>query len=178
MRTIKIVLVEDGMRKLFGSGILMALFLMIIPSIGVAQDPSEEGPVEKWKAKTTDKLETACRTELETYCLKVVPGNKRGLACIYAHSDKLSHPCEMALYEAAGELQNAMTNLEAFARSCNDDMKKLCSSVEPGKGRILACLGDHRQEVSERCNEFLDRAEGDLGETKDLDYQYHTASIN
>ena len=167
------------MKNIFGGAILIALFCVMIPAAFTAEgQQTAEGPVEKWKAKATDKLETACRTELETYCLKVVPGNKRGLACIYAHSDKLSHPCEMALYEAAGELQNAMTNLEAFARSCHEDMEKFCSSVEPGKGRILACLADNHQEVSERCNEFLDRAQGDLGENKDLDYQYHRASIN
>ena len=29
-----------------------------------------------------------CQTELTTYCAEVVPGEGRGLACLYAHGDK------------------------------------------------------------------------------------------
>jgi hypothetical protein len=153
-------------------GGLIAL-LLALP----AQSRAAEGPIEEWKTKNTEKLETVCRTELETYCLNVTPGNKRGLACLYAHSDKLSNQCEAAFYEASEELRNAMENLNAFASACRGDMEKLCSKVAIGEGRILECLEEHKKEVSANCNEVRQYAGGDLGQTKNIDYQYHTANI-
>ena len=40
-----------------------------------------------------------CKTELETYCSQVTPGQNRLLACLYANGDKLSGQCERVLYE-------------------------------------------------------------------------------
>jgi hypothetical protein len=153
--------------------VLVALFL-VFPG----QAKAAEGPVERLKTKSADKLETQCRTELETYCSHVTPGNKRGLACLYAHCDKLSRPCESAYYEVAEELKNATDNLSAFASACRGDMERLCSKVAIGEGRILECLEKNKEKVSANCNEVRKRTEGDLGEKKDIDYQYHTASIH
>ena len=41
-----------------------------------------------------------CKTEMESYCTKVTPGQGRILACLYAHGDKLSAKCEYALFDA------------------------------------------------------------------------------
>ena len=38
---------------------------------------------------------------------------------------------------------------------CRADAKKLCQGVEPGGGRILACLKEHREEVSDACKARL-----------------------
>lgn len=37
--------------------------------------------------------------------------------------------------------------------ACSDDAQKFCSSVQPGGGRIIACLKEHKSEVSDRCRQ-------------------------
>jgi len=34
---------------------------------------------------------------------------------------------------------------------CQSDVKKFCQGIEPGEGRILGCLKEHREQVSETC---------------------------
>ena len=147
--------------------------LLVLPVYGQAA----EGPMEQLKAKNADKLGTQCQSELETYCSHVTPGNRRGLACLYAHSDKLSRPCESAFYEVAEELKNATDNLSAFASACREDMGKFCSTVAVGEGRVLECLEKNKEKVSADCNEVRAQASGDLGEKKAIDYQYQNAKI-
>jgi hypothetical protein len=40
--------------------------------------------------------------------------------------------------------------LKAFA-GCKNDVKKHCSEVEPGEGRLRACLGEHSAELDKKC---------------------------
>ncbi len=117
-----------------------------------------EGPVEKFVEKQINQFETACKTELETYCQTVTPGEGRGLACIYAHNDKLSRPCENALYDSADEFRKAGEKLDEFAGACQADIEKLCSTVAIGEGRILACLKQNKTQVSETCQKMVESA--------------------
>ena len=52
-----------------------------------------------------ETVANGCKTELETYCKTVTPGEGRVLACLYAYGDKLSGKCEYALYDAAARLE-------------------------------------------------------------------------
>jgi len=138
-----------------------------------------EGRVDKKMEKNTKKLETMCRTELETYCRTVTPGSNRGLACLYANSDKLSGACESAFYDAAKDLQNATNNLNAFVSACREDMEKLCSKVAVGEGRIRACLEKNKETVSAKCNEARQQEEGNRVQKEDVpDYQSQAASFH
>jgi len=83
---------------------------------------------------------TGCEKELDTYCKNVTMGEGRVLACLYAHSDKLSGRCEYALYDAAAQLERAIAALTFVASECKDDLKSYCSGVAIGKGRLLKCL--------------------------------------
>ena len=96
-----------------------------------------------------------CDKELKTYCKDVTPGEGRVLACLYAHSDKLSGKCEYALYDAAAQLERALTALTYVANECRDDLTKLCANIKPGEGRLLQCLDKNSAKVSKRCKEAL-----------------------
>jgi hypothetical protein len=96
-----------------------------------------------------------CDKELKTYCKDVTPGEGRVLACLYAHSDKLSGQCEYALYDAAAQLERALTALTYVANECRDDLTKLCANIKPGEGRLLQCLDKNSAKVSKRCKEAL-----------------------
>ena len=39
--------------------------------------------------------------------------------------------------------------------SCRTDAEKLCQGVQPGEGRIVGCLKEHREEVSDTCKARL-----------------------
>jgi len=109
---------------------------------------AQKGPVEIF-------LE-GCKTELNTYCKDVTPGEGRLLACIFAHEDKLSRRCEYALYEAANRLERIVSAFSYAANECHDDIVEYCSDVEPGEGRILGCLNAHESKVSKRCDQALE----------------------
>lgn len=112
-----------------------------------AAAPVSQGPVETFLQ--------GCKTELDSYCKDVTPGDNRLLACIYAHEDKLSGRCEYALYDAASQLQHAVASLSYAAAECDDDLEKYCANVEVGEGRLLACLDKHNKQVSGRCKQAL-----------------------
>ena len=96
-----------------------------------------------------------CEKELTTYCKDVTPGQGRVLACIYAHSDKLSGQCEYALYDAAAQLERFVAALSYVINECGDDLNKLCSGVPAGNGRLLNCLEKNDSKVSGRCKQAL-----------------------
>jgi hypothetical protein len=96
-----------------------------------------------------------CKQEIDTYCKTVTPGEGRILACLYAHSEKLSNRCEYALYDAAAQLERAVAALTYVANECDDDLEKFCSSVTPGEGRLLQCLEKNEKKVSDRCKSAL-----------------------
>jgi hypothetical protein len=96
-----------------------------------------------------------CKTELETYCKDVTPGDGRVLACLYAHGDKLSGKCEYALYDAAVQLERAVAALSYAVNECREDLTSYCSGVRAGEGRLLKCLEEHDSQVSERCKQAL-----------------------
>jgi hypothetical protein len=96
-----------------------------------------------------------CKKELDTYCKNVTPGEGRGLACLYAHGDKLSGKCEYALYDAAAQLERAVAALSYAVNECRDDLENLCSGVAAGEGRLLDCLEKNDAKVSDRCKEAI-----------------------
>ena len=46
----------------------------------------------------------------------------------------------------------------AVARACKPDIARFCSQVQPGQGRIKACMKEHMQELSDPCKEGLFQA--------------------
>ena len=100
-------------------------------------------------------VKSACQEDLDKYCPQVKPGNQRLLACIYAHEDKISNRCTYALYDAAITLERAVAGLSYIAQQCEADINKLCGTVVPGEGRILACLDEKKSEVSALCKDAI-----------------------
>jgi len=127
------------MRKL-SVGLVVFSCLVFLGGIAVAQ---QKGPIES--------VLEGCSKEFESYCKNVTPGEGRLLACLYAYSDKLSTRCEYALYDAAAQLERALTALTYLANECRDDLKKYCSDIKPGEGRLLECIAKKKDEISDRC---------------------------
>lgn len=131
-------------RKRFISivGIASLLLFSLVPASHAEQDLIES-------------VITGCETELTTYCKDVTPGQKRLLACLYAHNDKLSSQCDFALFDAAIQLERAVAALAYVVNECDDDLMQFCGEEQVGEGRLLACLDKNEAEVSSRCKEAL-----------------------
>jgi hypothetical protein len=108
-----------------------------------------------------DSVATGCEKELSSYCKDVTPGGGRILACLFAHSDKVSGRCEYAVYDAAAQLERAVSALTYVANECDEDIDKICAKVEAGEGRIMTCLKQNETKVTKRCNRAM----------KDIDLQ-------
>ena len=98
-----------------------------------------------------ETVANGCKTEIETYCKTVTPGEGRILACLYAYGDKLSGKCEYALYDAAARLERAVAALTYVAKECEADLAANCAGVKAGEGRLLQCLEKNEAKVSQRC---------------------------
>ena len=44
-------------------------------------------------------------------------------------------------------------SLAAIRAACAEDAQKLCPGVQPGGGRIVACLKEHKDSLSDRCKQ-------------------------
>ena len=102
-----------------------------------------------------ESVAKSCEKELQGYCKDVTPGDGRILACLYAHSDKLSGKCEYALYDAAVQLERAVAALTYIANECMEDLEANCAEVPAGEGRLLNCLENNKAKVSGRCKSAI-----------------------
>jgi hypothetical protein len=115
----------------------------------------QKGPVETMAQGVVDTVAKGCEKELTKYCKDVTPGEGRVLACLYAHEDKLSAQCEYALFDAAAQLDRAISALTYVANECGDDLEKYCADVSAGQGRLQNCLKKNDKKVSKRCKQAL-----------------------
>jgi len=130
-----------------GRGLILGLsFFLAVLFTGDAL-AADKGPVET--------VLDGCQKEFETYCKNVTPGEGRLLACLFAYEDKLSPRCEYSLYDAAAQLERAVTALTYVANECKDDLKAYCSAIQPGEGRLLTCLDKQQSKISKRCSQAL-----------------------
>lgn len=53
------------------------------------------------------------------------------------------------------------------AEACMNDVKTLCPGVQPGEGRIAACLKDRRKDLSQGCKAALLKAKRGAGKSAD-----------
>jgi len=53
---------------------------------------------------------------------------------------------------------SAAPSLADLHAACDADIQKLCAGVKPGGGRILACLKQHQETVSDNCKLTVVRA--------------------
>ena len=128
--------------RLILKSMLTLLALAAISGVALAQDLVTE-------------LENGCADEIKHFCDKVSPGQGRMLACFYAHEDKLSGRCQFALYDAAAQLEHAVSALNYVAGECEEDIMAHCADVQLGEGRVIECLQSKDEAVSNSCRQAL-----------------------
>ncbi len=97
-----------------------------------------------------------CADDLEKYCSTVAPGEGWLAFCLIAHGDKRSDKCERALGEARTEAEALIVDVNRSIEACAPDVAALCSGTEPGEGRLVQCLADQREVLSDACGQVMD----------------------
>ncbi|MGH6880578.1 cysteine rich repeat-containing protein [Hypericibacter sp.] len=48
--------------------------------------------------------------------------------------------------------------IQAVAKACRGDIQQFCETVQPGGGRILACMREHKDQLSQICHDAIAQA--------------------
>jgi hypothetical protein len=135
-------------RKLMKKSVLVIITSIVVFSLSLVSVNAQQTLIES--------VVNGCNSEISTLCEDVVPGQARVLACLYAHSDKLSGKCEYSLYDAAIQLERAVSALSYTVNECSEDLERYCNDVEVGEGRVVDCFEKNKSALSARCKEALE----------------------
>jgi Golgi apparatus protein 1 len=105
------------------------------------------------------KVDRSCAKEIKKYCSTVTPGEGRVIYCMQAHEDKLSPGCSYDVQEVVLALQTSNETLKEAVAACRADIAGKCGTVQPGKGRIAACLVAEKANVSKDCASAIEKVE-------------------
>ena len=105
------------------------------------------------------KLESSCAEDIKKYCATVTPGEGRVIYCMQAHEDKISPGCAYDLEDVELSLQASNDALKEAVNACRADIAAKCGNVQPGGGRIAACLVAEKSNVSKDCANAIDKVQ-------------------
>ena len=139
---------------------LGVLPLLVMLSVGTASAQSNIGKtlLEKLTARIT-KLEAACARDIKKFCKDVTPGEGRMIYCMQAHEDKISPKCAYELGETAGSVQATSDLLKDGVIACKAEISGVCGKIQPGQGRVAACLIANKATASKDCIDAIQKVE-------------------
>jgi Golgi apparatus protein 1 len=135
---------------------LLAVICWALLALGLTQGAGAQELGEKAR-QLGENVRQACSKDVQNFCSQVTPGDGRLVACFYAHEDKISVGCDMAILEAGDQLAWFVDELRTAVAGCAADIRDLCRGMTPGEGRIFQCLRDNRGELSRGCEGLVNR---------------------
>ncbi|WIA10935.1 hypothetical protein OEZ85_011100 [Tetradesmus obliquus] len=105
------------------------------------------------------RLASQCKADIKSLCSGICKPEQGQqvcggtvLRCLTEMRDQItSEGCRKeVLYFEKMEVSN-FNNDVILAANCRGDVDKFCKNVEPGEGRVHACLREHRRELSDAC---------------------------
>lgn len=94
--------------------------------------------------------EVKCEAEVQSYCPDSLSAEARR-RCVLQRMKQLDTTCQQVVRQRLVRWREA----EGYKLACVEDVKRFCPTVQPGDGRILHCLQEHEQDLSERCYQSL-----------------------
>ena len=94
--------------------------------------------------------EVKCEAEVQQYCPDSLMGEDRR-RCVTQRLKRLDASCQQIVQQRLVRWRE----VEGYKLVCVEDVKRVCPTVQPGDGRILQCLQEHEQDLSEGCYQSL-----------------------
>jgi hypothetical protein len=101
-------------------------------------------------ARARQIAEVKCEAEVQQFCPDSLTGEDRR-RCVAQRMKRLPLPCQQIVRQRMVRWKEA----EGYKAACAEDVKRVCQGVEPGDGRILQCLQERAQDISEGCYQSL-----------------------
>ena len=104
-------------------------------------------------AGAADSSGFPCMEEIEKYCKDVQPGGGRILECLSGHDRDLTPVCR-------GKVDEHRRKMEEAKKICEADIRKFCTDVKPGQGRLLKCLQREKGSLTPECRKQVVKYSG------------------
>jgi hypothetical protein len=92
-----------------------------------------------------------CRADLAKFCPQAKAGDGQVAACLETNKAQLSAPCR----EHVAKMTELLKEVD---KACEEDIHAQCPGVQPGGGRVAACLKQNVSSLSFRCKVKLAEA--------------------
>jgi hypothetical protein len=92
-----------------------------------------------------------CRADLTKFCPQAKAGDGQVAACLETNKAQLSVPCK----EHVAKMTELLKEVD---KTCEEDIHAYCPGVQPGGGRVAACLKQNVSSLSFRCKVKLAEA--------------------
>lgn len=100
---------------------------------------------------------TACQGDAQRFCSGRT--GKQAFDCLLDRQQEVSDACYNAMKAKMQGGQKTAGGQEpqgpAGLQACREDAQRFCKNVQPGEGRIMNCLLDFQQKVSDTCYNTL-----------------------
>jgi hypothetical protein len=107
--------------------------------------------LEKLRVRQQEEEELKCEAQLENLCPYTLLGDDRR-RCIQDNEPKFPPSCQGLIQRRLAHMKESLQHLKV---ACEADARRFCRTVQGGGGRILQCLEDHAQEISDGCFQAL-----------------------
>ena len=98
-----------------------------------------------------DMMNGPCAKDMQSLCSSAGTDRSAIHKCMMENEDKLSPECK-AHHSKMKEMMKEVREV------CHEDVEKFCGDVQPGKGRIMKCLKDHKDDLSQGCKDEMAKA--------------------
>jgi Cysteine rich repeat len=92
-----------------------------------------------------------CRADLAKFCPQAKAGGGEVAACLESNKAQLSPPCK----EQVAKMTELLKEVD---KACAEDIHAHCPGVQPGAGRVAACLKQNLSSLSFSCKVKLAEA--------------------
>ena len=99
-----------------------------------------------------EKPRGACRADVEKLCQGVERERRAIVRCLKENEAALSTECKDAM---AKSKEKAREKAKALSKVCKEDAEQYCKDVEPGRGRVVRCLQENADKLSDACRTEL-----------------------